>query len=76
MDPFALEGKKKEELRPAEDTAGFFQKKSAPECFGSPWYPPGGGYCMGEEKPEEELMGKLSLHGDGILLCRRYYLFP
>lgn len=31
---------------------------------------------MGEEKPEEELMGKLSLRGDGILLCRRYYLFP
>jgi hypothetical protein len=32
---------------------------------------------MGEEKPEEELMGKLSLlRGDGILLCRHFYLFP
>jgi hypothetical protein len=52
------------------------QKKWLPER-GSPWYPPLGGYGMGEEKPEEELMGKLSLlRGDGILLCRHFYLFP
>jgi hypothetical protein len=70
-----MEGARKDEAR--RIFGGFFSKKLAPEEFGSPWYPPDGGYGMGEEKPEEELMGKLSLlRGDGILLCRHFYLFP